>query len=128
MAESGLSNLRERAENGDEEAADELIELAPERGDMDELRHFADRGNATATDQLIELATERGDMDELRHFADRGNATATDQLMEFTAEQTATDGGRPNRAPSHHRRRNMRFLRSTIVLSDVVAGSLRSLG
>ena len=100
MAESGLSNLRERAENGDEEAADELIELAPERGDMD----------------------------ELRHFADRGNATATDQLMEFTAEQTATDGGRPNRAPSHHRRRNMRFLRSTIVLSDVVAGSLRSLG
>jgi hypothetical protein len=52
MAESGLSNLRERAENGDEEAVDELIELAPERGDMDELRHFADRGNATATDPI----------------------------------------------------------------------------
>jgi hypothetical protein len=34
---SDLSNLRERAEDGDEEAADELIELATERGDMDEL-------------------------------------------------------------------------------------------
>ena len=50
MTESDLSDLRERAENGDEEATDELIELATGRGDMDELRHLAGRGYATATD------------------------------------------------------------------------------
>jgi hypothetical protein len=32
MTESDSSDLRERAENGDEEAVDELIELAAERG------------------------------------------------------------------------------------------------
>lgn len=86
MTESELSDLRERAENGDEEAVDELIELATERSDMDELRHLADRGNATATDQLIELATERGDTNELRRLADKGNTTAAEQLLEFAAE------------------------------------------
>jgi hypothetical protein len=86
MTESDLSDLRQRAENGDEEAVDRLVELATERSDMDELRHLADRGNATATDQLIELATERGDMDELRRLADKGNTTAAQQLLELTAE------------------------------------------
>jgi aminoglycoside 6'-N-acetyltransferase len=86
MTESNLSELRERAEKGDGEAADELIELATERGDLDELRRLADRGNATATDQLIELATELGDLDELRRLADQGNKTAAEQLMELTAE------------------------------------------
>jgi hypothetical protein len=33
MTASDLSDLRERAENGDQEAVDELIELAGERGD-----------------------------------------------------------------------------------------------
>jgi hypothetical protein len=32
MTASDLSDLRERAENGDQEAVDELIELAGERG------------------------------------------------------------------------------------------------
>jgi hypothetical protein len=86
MTESDLSDLRARAENGDEEAVDELVELATERGDMDELRRLADRGNATAADQLIELATERGDINELRRLADKGNTAAAEQLMELTAE------------------------------------------
>ena len=73
MFEAYPSDLRTRADNGDADAADELIELAMERNDLALLRHFADRGNATATDQLIELAAERGDMDELRRLADAGS-------------------------------------------------------
>jgi hypothetical protein len=84
MTEFELSDLPERADNGDEQAVDELIELATESNDMDELRRVDDRGNAT--DQLIELATEQGDMDELRRLADKGNTTATEQLLELTAE------------------------------------------
>ena len=53
---------------------------------MDELRRLADGGNATAADQLIELATERGDVDELQRLADAGNATAADQLEELRSE------------------------------------------
>ena len=51
--------------------------------DMAELRRLADAGNSTAADQLIELATERGDMAELRRLADSGNSTAADQLIEL---------------------------------------------
>jgi len=86
MTESDLSDLRERAENGDEEAVDELIELATERSDLEELRRLADSGSATATDQLIELATELGDLNELRRLADKGSTTAAEQLSELTAE------------------------------------------
>ena len=55
MTDSDLSVLRERAENGDRAAVDQLIELATEHGDMDELRRLADKGNTTAADQLMEL-------------------------------------------------------------------------
>ncbi|MBT2509390.1 hypothetical protein J7I98_26625 [Streptomyces sp. ISL-98] len=58
MTDSDVSVLRERAENGDETAVDELIELATELGDMGELRRLADKGNTTATDQLMELTAE----------------------------------------------------------------------
>ncbi|MCX4641620.1 MULTISPECIES: hypothetical protein [unclassified Streptomyces] len=64
MTDSDLSVLRERAEKGDEDAVDELIELAAELGDMGELRRLSDGGNATAADQLIEMAGERGDAGE----------------------------------------------------------------
>ena len=65
MTDSDLSILRARADNGDRDAVDELIELAGGLGDVDELRRLADQGNATAADQLIELAAERGDLDVL---------------------------------------------------------------
>jgi hypothetical protein len=58
MSESELSVLRERAARGDMAAADELIELAAELGDMDELRRLADSGNRTAAEQLKELTDE----------------------------------------------------------------------
>jgi hypothetical protein len=39
--------------------------------------------------ELIELAAERGDVDELSRLADSGNATAAAQLAEFTAEDAS---------------------------------------
>jgi hypothetical protein len=54
--------------------------------DLSVLRQLADGGNTTAADQLIELAAECGDMDELRRLADSGNTTAADQLIELAAE------------------------------------------
>ena len=57
MTDSELMALRRRAE-GDRDAVDELIELASERGDLDELRRLADSGNTTAAAQLAELAAE----------------------------------------------------------------------
>ena len=55
MNESDLSALRERIENGDVDAVDELIELAGEQGNLDELRRLAEQGNSTAAEQLTEL-------------------------------------------------------------------------
>ncbi|NIH88334.1 alpha/beta fold hydrolase [Amycolatopsis granulosa] len=83
---SEIFALRARADNGDGDAIDELIELATEQGDMNELRRLADRGNSDAADQLIELATERDDTNELRRLAELGNTTAAQVLSELTAE------------------------------------------
>jgi hypothetical protein len=66
------AELRSRAVAGDQDAADELVELLAESGDLDELRQVAARGNTTATDLLIELAVEREDLNELRVLAHAG--------------------------------------------------------
>jgi hypothetical protein len=87
MDELDLSVLRERADRGDEDAVDQLIELASEEGNLEELRRLADQGNTTASDQLIELASEQGNLEELRRLADQGNTTASDQLIELASEQ-----------------------------------------
>ena len=58
MNDFDLSDLRERADNGDGDAVDQLIELAGERGDVDELRRLAEKGNPTAADELLELTGE----------------------------------------------------------------------
>ena len=55
MDESDLSVLRERADSGDKDAADQLIELASELGNLDELRRLADQGNTTASEVLMDL-------------------------------------------------------------------------
>jgi hypothetical protein len=55
MDESDLSVLRERAESGDKDAVDQLIELAGEQGNLDELRRLADQGNTTASEVLRDL-------------------------------------------------------------------------
>jgi len=43
MDEPDLSVLRARAESGDKDAVDQLIELAGEQGDFDELRRLPTR-------------------------------------------------------------------------------------
>jgi hypothetical protein len=58
MTESDLAGLRERADNGDRDAVDELIQLAGEQGDMAELRRLADNGSSTAAEVLAELTEE----------------------------------------------------------------------
>ncbi|MEV2221328.1 hypothetical protein AB0E01_15775 [Nocardia vinacea] len=73
MTEAELTDLRSRAAHGDQDAIDELIENATERGDLDELPRLADNGSSDALDQLVELAAERGDLAELRRLADNGN-------------------------------------------------------
>ena len=55
MDELDLSVLRERADRGDEDAVDQLIELAGEQGNLEELRRLADQGNTTAGEMLAEL-------------------------------------------------------------------------
>lgn len=64
-----VADLRGRAAAGDTDAADQLVELAGERGDLDELRRLAAAGNRDAADVLVELAGERGE-DEDEHGAD----------------------------------------------------------
>jgi hypothetical protein len=83
MDESDLYVLRKRAEGGDKDAVDQLIELAGEQGNLEELRRLADQGNTTASDQLIELAGEQGNLEELRRLADQGNTTASEMLAEL---------------------------------------------
>ena len=55
MDDSELFALRERAERGDKDAVDQLIEVAGERGNLEELRRLADQGNTTARDVIAEL-------------------------------------------------------------------------
>ena len=92
MDESDLSVLRERAESGDKDAVDQLIDSPSGRaGQPRRTARLADQGNTTASDQLIELAAEQGNLDELRRLADQGNTTASDQLIELAGEQGNLD-------------------------------------
>jgi hypothetical protein len=61
----------------------QLVELAGERGDLDELRRLAAAGSADAIDVLVEIAGERGDVEELRRLAEQGNRDAADLLTEM---------------------------------------------
>ena len=76
VSDNELLDLRARAAAGDGDAVDELVQLAGERGDMDELRRLADAGSADAVDELVQLAGERGDMDELRRLVGAGSGDA----------------------------------------------------
>lgn len=75
--------LRRRAAGGDQDAIDQLVELAGERNDLDELRSLAGTGSSDAVDILVELAGERGDRAELQRLADAGSQDAADILEEL---------------------------------------------
>ena len=59
MTDADWVDLQARAADGDHDAVDQLVELAGERGDMDELRRLADAGNRDAFDVLAELEEDR---------------------------------------------------------------------
>jgi ubiquinone biosynthesis protein UbiJ len=61
MTDHELLDLRTRAEIGDRDAVDELVQLAGERGDMQELRRLADGGSRDAAEVLAELTGELDD-------------------------------------------------------------------
>ena len=69
----------------------QLVELAGERGDLDELRRLAADGNTDAMDLLVEAAGEREDLDELRRLAASGNTDAADVLAELTDDEDDGD-------------------------------------
>lgn len=50
-----LVALRRLAEDGNEEAANRLAELAAERGDVEELNRLVDEGNEVAANLLTKL-------------------------------------------------------------------------
>jgi hypothetical protein len=58
MDDLEMSVLRSRAENGDSDAADQLIESAAEHGDLAALERLASQGNTTAAEVLEELTIE----------------------------------------------------------------------
>ncbi len=64
MTDHDLVDLRALAASGDQDAVDQLVELAGERGDMDELRRLADGGSRDAADVLTELAEDQDDNGE----------------------------------------------------------------
>lgn len=63
------------------------LQMASERGDMDELRRLAAGGSADAVDQLVQLASEQGDAGELRRLAAAGSSDAADELAALTEGQ-----------------------------------------
>ena len=111
--------LRARADTGDRSAAERLVELLAERGDIDEaagpgrhrrpgrrraagraagqrgdidgLRARADTGDRFAAERLAELLAERGDIDGLRARADTGDGFAAERLAELLAERGDLD-------------------------------------
>ena len=58
MTDLEMSVLRSRAERGESDAADQLIESAAEQGDLATLERLAGQGNATAAEVLEELTAE----------------------------------------------------------------------
>jgi hypothetical protein len=95
MDESDLSVLQQRAQRGDEDAVDQLIELAGEQGNLEELRRLADQGNTTASDQLIELAAEQGNVADER--LGRGQTPAWQGLHWRLQPGRASATSRPRR-------------------------------
>ena len=55
MIDPDLAELRQQAVRGDQDAVDQLVELAGERGDLEELRRLAARGHQDAVEVLAEL-------------------------------------------------------------------------
>ena len=58
MTDLDMSVLRARAESGDSDAIDQLVESAAELGDLATLERLASQGNRTAAEVLEELTAD----------------------------------------------------------------------
>ncbi|WP_448808742.1 hypothetical protein [Agromyces bauzanensis] len=92
MSDAELAYLRERAAQGDEEAAARLVELAGERSDSYDLQLIAQTGGADAMDERVRLATEKGDLGELERLAAGGDPDAAQVLDELDEPDPMDDG------------------------------------
>jgi hypothetical protein len=105
VTDEDLAMLRLQAAAGDQDAVAQLVELAGERGDLDELRRLAAGGNTDAADILVELAGERGDLDELRRLVASGHTDAADVLRSSRTTRTTRamrNKGPRRRKPTDH--------------------------
>ena len=75
------------------------MQLAGERGDLEELRRLAAGGSSDAVGELVQLAAERGDLEELRRLAEGGSSDAgcVDRACR-KAEAWRETGATPQRA------------------------------
>jgi hypothetical protein len=100
LAEQGrIDELRARAENGDESAAERLPTLLVKQGHIDEatelLQVRADTDDRSAMNQLVELLAEHGRIDEaielLQARADEDDWLAHHRLIELLTEEGRID-------------------------------------
>ena len=84
-----------RAEEGDRNATEWLIDLLAEHGRIDEIRTRADAGNWSAGQRLIDLLAEHGRIDEaialLRPRANAGHPPAERELARHLAQHGLVD-------------------------------------
>jgi hypothetical protein len=92
---SDLDELRDRAGDGDPNAAHQLARLLAEHGDLDEaaqiLRDRADAGDGYAALRLVELLAEHGGVGELGDRANAGDVDAAIRLARLLAEHGDVD-------------------------------------
>lgn len=91
-SDAELAHLRERVEQGDEDAAARLVELAGERSDAYDLQLIAQDGGADAMDEPVRRATEQGDLAGLERLAAAGDADAVEVLDTLDEPDPMDDG------------------------------------
>ena len=92
MSDAELDRLRELAEQGDDAAAAELVQLAGDRLDSVDLRIMAEDGGTDALDTPVRDASQRGDLDEMRRLAAAGDPDASDVLDVLWDDDPMDDG------------------------------------
>ncbi|MGV8910194.1 MAG: hypothetical protein ACOH1Y_14530 [Propionicimonas sp.] len=83
ITQADHDQLRDLADNGNEDALDRLADLADERGDLAELNELLDEGCEVAGLHLAARAIASRDLRELQRLADEGIEQAEDALEQL---------------------------------------------
>jgi hypothetical protein len=93
LAEGGdVDGLAQLSEAGDTYAAHRLARLIDERNDAEGLRQLAEAGNESAAFYLTNLLANGGDVEGLRRMEEEGNEYARHRLIDVLAKQGDADG------------------------------------